>query len=117
MSTALVLANDQAAINGIRASGAKQLIIAPSSDYLYMIEDPINNTAMDIHEYLDTDFSGGPSVCDQTFPTNLAFLTSWLQQYSLKAMITEFGGGNNTDCDTDIQQAIDYMADNDGKLI
>jgi len=69
MPTSLVLKNDQAAINGIRASGAKQLIIAPgngytgghswtqkeqgddpSSDYLYKIRDPIGNTAIDIHE-------------------------------------------------------------------
>lgn len=83
MNTSLVLANDQAAINGIRASGAKQLIIAPgngytgghawlqssqgdapSGDFLQMIRDPINNTAIDIHEYLDFDFSGGHSVCN-----------------------------------------------------
>lgn len=63
MPTSLVLKNDQAAINGIRASGAKQMILAPgngytgghswnqsaggdapSADYMYMIRDPINNT-------------------------------------------------------------------------
>ena len=33
MPTSLVLQNDQAAINGIRASGAKQLIIAPGNGY------------------------------------------------------------------------------------
>jgi len=132
MNTSLVLKNDQAAINGIRASGAKQLIIAPgngytgghswlqssqgddpSGDYLHLIRDPINNTAIDIHEYLDFDFSGSHSVCNASGPANLAGLTGWLKEYQLKAMITEFGGDNNTMCDTYIDQLIDYMAEND----
>lgn len=68
MDTSLILANDQAAINGIRSAGATQLIIAPgngftgghswnqsaggqpSSDFMFMLQDPLNNTAIDIHE-------------------------------------------------------------------
>lgn len=115
MPTSLVLQNDQAAIDGIRAAGAKQLIIAPgngytgghsflqstsgdapSGDYLYQLVDPINNTGIDIHEYLDVDFSGTHSICNQSAPANLAGLTGWLKQHNLKAMITEFGGDNNT---------------------
>jgi endoglucanase len=105
MDTALVLADDQAAIDGIRASGAQQLIIAPgngytgghawnqssqgdepSSDYLYRLVDPLNNTAIDIHEYLDSDFSGSHSVCSQPAPENLAGLTEWLNTYQLKVI-------------------------------
>lgn len=131
MPTSLVLQNDQAAINGIRAAGAEQLIIAPgngytgghvwnttaegdapSADYLYMIRDPINNTAIDIHEYLDYDFSGQHSVCNQSFPANMYGLTEWLRTYQLKAMVTEFGGDNNTMCDQYLTQAVEYMADN-----
>lgn len=71
MATSLVLANDQAAIDGIRSVGALQLIIAPgngytgghswlqasqgdepSGDYLYKLVDPIHNTAIDIHEVI-----------------------------------------------------------------
>ena len=115
MSTALLLEDNQAAIDGIRAAGAKQLILAPgngytgghsftqasqgdepSSDYLYKLVDPAKNTAIDIHEYLDVDFSGSHSNCTQPASTNLAAVTSWLQQHNLKAMITEFGGDNNT---------------------
>ncbi len=33
MATSLVLQNDQAAIDGIRASGAQQLILAPGNGY------------------------------------------------------------------------------------
>ena len=131
MPTSLVLQNDQAAINGIRASGAKQLIIAPgngytgghswtqasqadapSSDYLYMICDPLNNTAIDIHEYLDYDFSGQHVVCNQSFAANMGPLTAWLKKYQLKAMVTEFGADNNTMCDTYLADAVNYMAAN-----
>ncbi|OCK98631.1 glycoside hydrolase family 5 protein [Cenococcum geophilum 1.58] len=130
--TSLILQNNQAAITAIRAAGAKQLIIAPgngytgghswlqssqgdepSGNYLYKISDPLNNTAIDIHEYLDTDFSGRYSVCNQSGPANLAGVTGWLKQYGLKAMITEFGGDNNTQCDTYLADLINYMAAND----
>lgn len=104
MNTSLVLANDQAAIDGIRKSGAKQLILAPgngytgghswfqytgngnepSASYLYKLNDPFKNTAIDIHEYLDYDFSGQHQVCSQPAPSNLAQLTGWLAQYNLK---------------------------------
>jgi len=132
MPTSLVLQNDQEAISSIRKVGARQLILAPgngytgghswlqasqgdapSGDYLYKIHDPINNTAIDIHEYLDYDFSGQHQVCNQSAPANLAGLTAWLKTYQLKAMITEFGGDNNTMCDEYITQIIDYMDDNE----
>lgn len=132
MPTSLVLQNDQAAINGIRASGAKQLILAPgngytgghawnqssqkdepSAEYMNKLVDPVKNTAIDIHEYLDYDFSGTHLICNQSFPTNLAFLTSWLKENNLKALVSEFGGDNNTGCYDLLTQAIDYMAAND----
>lgn len=111
MPTSLVLKNDQAAIRGIRNSGAKQLIIAPgngytgghvwnsssqgddpSADYMYKLNDPANNLAIDIHEYLDEDFSGSHYNCTNPFPSNLYGLTKWLKKHNLKAMVTEFGG-------------------------
>lgn len=131
MPTSLVLQNDQAAINGIRASGAKNLILAPgngytgghswlqsaggdepSGDYLYKIKDPLNNTAIDIHEYLDSDFSGSHQVCSQSYAANMGPLTNWLKQHQLKAFVSEFGGDNNTMCDEYITQAIQYMHNN-----
>ncbi|KAN0101437.1 glycoside hydrolase family 5 protein [Hyaloscypha variabilis] len=133
MDTNLILANDQAAINAIRAAGANQLIIAPGNGYtgghswtqsytgnspassavMYKITDPVNNTALDIHEYLDSDFSGSHSNCTQSGPTNLAPLTAWLKQYGLKAMITEFGASNGTQCSSYVTDIIKYMAAND----
>lgn len=48
-----------------------------------------------------------------TRPTNLAPVTAWLQQYGLKAIVSEFGGANGTECAGYITGIIDYLAQND----
>jgi endoglucanase len=133
MPTDLLLKNNQAAINGIRLVGAQQLILAPgngftgghawnqttgsgdapSSDFLNKLVDPLHNTAIDVHEYLDIDFSGGHDECTQPAPSNLAGLTAWLKQNKLKAVISEFGGGNNANCFQFIDDMLNYLAAND----
>ncbi|KAI8630304.1 glycoside hydrolase family 5 protein [Xylariaceae sp. FL1651] len=129
MASALVLQNNQAAITAIRAAGAENLIIMPgnswtgghswtqgsdpSSAVMYQFQDPLNNTAIDIHEYLDVDFSGSHSECVSDPATYLADLTAWLKTHNLKAFITEFGGANNTGCATMLTDMLNYMAAND----
>lgn len=132
MPTTLVLANNQAAVDAIRAAGATNLILVPgnqwtgghswtenwggellpNSDYMHLINDTANNFVIDIHEYLDQDYSGGHTECTQPFATNLDKLTAWLKDHNLKAMITEFGGSNTTGCATMLQDALKYMEDN-----
>lgn len=68
--------------------------------------------AFDIHEYLDTDFSGTHALCEQPAATNLAGVTSWLRANNFKAMITEFGGSNGTQCASYITDMVNYMATN-----
>ncbi|KFY89944.1 hypothetical protein V498_06244 [Pseudogymnoascus sp. VKM F-4517 (FW-2822)] len=133
MDTELVLTNNQAAVNAIRAKGANQLIIAPgngwtgghawakeypgnspsSSEVMYRITDPANNLAFDIHEYLDVDFSGGHLECSSLASEHLSPLTAWLKEYNFKAMITEFGAANGTQCESYVADMLDYMADNE----
>ncbi|TFK32448.1 endoglucanase 1 [Crucibulum laeve] len=133
MPTQLILKNNQAAINGIRSAGARQLILAPgngftgghswtqntgaagdlpSSQFLNKLVDPFHNTAIDVHEYLDIDFSGGHDVCAQPAPSNLANLTTWLRENKLKAVISEFGGGNNANCFQFIDDMLNYLEAN-----
>lgn len=149
MATSLVLANNQAAIDAIRAANASNLIIMPgnswtgghawtegsdpSSALMNQFKDPLNNTAIDIHEYLDVDFSGSHLECVSDPATNLAALTSWLQvsiqtrlflflchavcshptqENNLKAFITEFGGSNSTSCQAMVPDMVNYMAEN-----
>jgi endoglucanase len=48
------------------------------------LTDPEKNLAMDVHEYLDEDFSGGHQACTQPGPANLKDLTDFLKKYELK---------------------------------
>lgn len=129
MPTTLVLANDQAAVTAIRRAGANNLILVPgnqwtgghswtqnwggdllpNSDYIQQINDSAHNWAVDIHEYLDEDFSGSHLECTQSFADNMGPLTDWLQQYNIRAMVTEFGGSNTTNCTTMLTEALQYM--------
>ncbi|KAK3377529.1 glycoside hydrolase superfamily [Podospora didyma] len=132
MPSALLLANLQAAVDGIRGptANAKNLIITPgnswsgghawtqggdeaSSNWIHKLVDPLNNTAVDIHEYLDQDYSGGHLACTQDAASNLAGVTAWLKEHKLKAFITEFGGSNTTECKTMLSGMLDYMAQNE----
>jgi hypothetical protein len=130
MPSSLLLSNLQAAIDAIRASGATNLIIAPgnawtgghywtkggseaNSNWIHKLTDPAGNLAIDIHEYLDQDFSGGHTECTQDPATNLAGVTVWLREHKLKAFITEFGGSNTTACTTMLNGILDYMAANE----
>ncbi len=80
---------------------------------MYKIADPIKNTAFDIHEYLDSDFSGGHSNCSSLASSYLAPLTAWLKEYGFKAMITEFGAANGTECTSYVTDIVKYMAANE----
>ncbi|KEP48093.1 glycoside hydrolase family 5 protein [Rhizoctonia solani 123E] len=129
MPTSLVLSNNQAAINGIRAAGAKQLILAPgndwtgghswtgyanaSSEYMFKMTDPLKNLAIEVHEYLDVDYSGSHAECTQPGPSNLAALTAWLKKYGLKAIVGETGGGQNSNCYAQLKELFGYLAAND----
>ncbi|KAK4235900.1 glycoside hydrolase superfamily [Achaetomium macrosporum] len=130
MPSSLLVANLQAAIDAIRKEGAKNLIIAPgnswtgghswteggaeaSSNWIHKLADPEENLAIDIHEYLDEDFSGGHAACTQDPATNLAGVTAWLKEHKLKAFVTEFGGSNTTACTTILNGILDYMAQNE----
>ena len=99
MKTSLVIQNNQAAIDAIRKAGAKQLILAPGNSWtgghswtegsdpstqLTKLKDPENNTAFDIHEYLDSDYSRGHADCSKAGPANLAGVTNWLKQNKYK---------------------------------
>ena len=130
MPSSLLLANLQAAIDAIRAANASNLILAPgnhwsgghywtkggseaNSEWIHKLVDPLNNLAIDIHEYLDEDFSGSHTLCAQDPVSNLAGVTAWLKQHNLRAFITEFGGSNTTECTTMLNSLLDYMAENE----
>lgn len=75
--------------------------------------DAEENTAIDVHEYLDGDFSGWNSACAQDPAANLAGVTAWLRGRKLKMFASEFGGSNTTQCADMLNGMLAYMAANE----
>ncbi|KIY44001.1 glycoside hydrolase, partial [Fistulina hepatica ATCC 64428] len=121
----------QAAIDGIRASGATNVILLEGTSYTGAwtwttsgnseafaagsLTDPANNTIIEMHQYLDSDGSGTSETCvnNTIGASRIADATTWLQQQGLKGFLGEFGGGNNTDCIEAIQGMLCAMQETD----
>jgi endoglucanase len=62
-----------------------------------LLQDPSNNFAIEMHQYLDSDGSGTSDVC--VSPTigaeRLAAATKWLQDNKLRGFLGEIGVGSN----------------------
>ncbi|KAI0363603.1 endoglucanase [Pilatotrama ljubarskyi] len=116
----------QAAVNGVRASGAtSQLILVEGTSWtgawtwissgnsqaFGAIKDPNNNIAIEMHQYLDSDGSGTSPTCVSTTigAERLQAATQWLQQTGLKGFLGEIGAGNNTQCVTAVTGALCEM--------
>jgi len=123
-STAFAL--NQAAVNGIRASGATtQLILVEGTSWtgawtwvssgnsavFGAIKDPNNNVAIEMHQYLDSDGSGTNATC--VSPTigaeRLQAATAWLQANNMKGFLGEIGAGNNAACISAVSGALCSM--------
>ncbi|KAF8914770.1 glycoside hydrolase [Mucidula mucida] len=115
----------QAAIDGIRSTGATQLILVEgtswtgawtwttsgNSDAFATISDSLNNTAIQMHQYLDSDGSGTSETCVSSTigAERLAAATAWLQQTGLKGFLGEMGAGSNDACISAVYGALCSM--------
>ncbi|KAJ6504067.1 endoglucanase [Mycena vitilis] len=126
ISASTAFALNQAAVNGIRASGAtSQLILVEgtawtgawswvssgNSAVFGAIEDPNNNIAIEMHQYLDSDSSGSSGTCVSSTigAERLADATAWLEANNLKGFLGEIGAGNNADCIAAVSGALCSM--------
>lgn len=138
MSTALVVELNQAAINGIRAAGAKQSINVEgnhwtgawtwtttkgtdgktNADLMGGLTDPENKLVYQMHQYLDTDGSGtSPNCVSATIGSErLVAATNWLRANKKIGLLGEFAGGVNAQCQAAITDMLKYMNDNSGKV-
>ncbi len=130
MSTELWLADANAAIAAIRATGAQSLIMVPGNAWtgahswlqnwygtpngtvMLGIDDPLDHFVIELHQYLDGNSSGtdmttcvSPTIGSQ----RLAAVTGWLQQHGLKAFLGEFGAGASTTCLAAIDDMLTYI--------
>ncbi|WP_173237970.1 cellulase family glycosylhydrolase [Legionella antarctica] len=79
----------------------------------------LDNIVINVHQYLDSDYSGTHDTCQQDLKTegpdgfNLDAFTQYLEKNRLKAMVTEFGTGNNaSSCSQPLNEFMQYMQDN-----
>ncbi|KAF2279346.1 glycoside hydrolase [Westerdykella ornata] len=141
MPTSLVLANNQASINAIRAAGAKQLILVPgngfagahrwmeytcwdaakqctaNSEVMTQIYEPGNNFAFDMHVYFDKDTGGMEAECTTASPGNLYAVTNWLKEKNYTAFLSEFGAAANEGCWATLNSTLTFMEQNSAQWI
>lgn len=77
---------------------------------------------INVHQYLDSDYSGTKDNCLQDLSTtgqdgfNLDAFTDYLKKNQLKAIVTEFGTGNNAaSCSAPLNNFMQYLQENSAK--
>jgi endoglucanase len=112
-------AAEQAALNAIRAAGARNLVLVsgtgwdgahnfatgsgdgpPNATALASLHDPADNLAFEVHQYLDRDFSGSHTDCvdPQTAPTLIAPVTDWLRAHHAHGFLGETAAAASPPC-------------------
>ncbi|OQP83278.1 cellulase [Xanthomonas phaseoli pv. syngonii LMG 9055] len=128
----------QGAINAIRKTGAKNLILVPGTAYtgahswyspttdgysnataLTSIYDPLNRYAFEVHQYLDADSSGTSSTCVSSTigAERLRNFTQWLRTNGKRGFLAEFGTANNEVCNQALQGMLAHMEANADVLL
>ncbi len=132
MTTELWRDDANAAIKAIRDTGASNLIVVPGNAWsgghswnkswygtpnatvMVDITDPGNNYAFEIHQYLDSDFSGTSDQCvSKTIGSDsLVDVTAWLRQNRKRAFLGEFSVPNNSFCISAGDNMLSYLDSN-----
>lgn len=117
------------AIAGIRAAGAGNLILVPGTNWTGVsswesdreagnnakvmkdVDDPLDNFAYEVHQYMDEDFSGTHDTCPQAGQAVEAMerFTGWLKQRGARGFLGEFGGSKDPACLTGLAEMVDVM--------
>lgn len=121
-----------AAIAAIRAAGAHQLILVPGNAYtgawcwsmtfygtansvaMLGITDPENNYAFEVHQYLDSDYSGSHTPCQSAIigADSLAGFTAWLKANGKRGFLGEIGAAANATCNSAVDATLAHVEAN-----
>ncbi|KAJ4365026.1 hypothetical protein N0V83_008642 [Neocucurbitaria cava] len=129
MEQQLVFNLNQAAIDGVRAAGAKTQYITPEGNSwtgawtwvssgnaasMVNLKDPEDKLIYQMHQYLDTDGSGTSATCVSAtiFKERLQVATKWLKDNKKQGLIGEYAAGNNAQCISALKDGLAYMAQN-----
>jgi endoglucanase len=132
-STEHWVASANAAIAGIRATGASNLILVPGNGWsgghswgenwygtpnavaMLGVSDPLDHYAFEVHQYLNADTSGGSD--DVVSPTigreRLQSFTQWLRQHGERGFLGEFGAPRSGVGKLALDDMLDYIDAND----
>lgn len=132
MPTELWRDDANAAIRAIRAAGANNLVLVPGNAWstagtwfqdwygtpnataMLEIEDPGNNFAFEVHQYLDSNSSGTSETCvDATIGSRrLEGFTKWLRMHGKRGFLGEFAGGRNDTCHAALEDMLAHVEAN-----
>lgn len=122
----------KAAVDAIRAAGAKQLVLVPgtrwsgahawlakdgrlsNAEALGEFQDPANNFAFEVHQYFDSNTSGTKPDCvsAQIGVQRLSGFTQWLRTTGHKGFLGEFGASKDPVCMEALKTTLQFLADN-----
>jgi len=123
----------RAAVDGIRATGAKNNILIPGNGWtgawswgkeawygeanadvsLRYFSSEDENILFEVHQYFDTDYSGTHDTCVQRpCQNNLKEFVEWLKTNNLKGWVGEIGGTLNDECKECIEEVLEYLQEN-----
>jgi endoglucanase len=112
-------ASQQAAIDAIRATGSRNLVLVSgvgwdgahnfttgdgyglaNAQALQNLHDPADNTAIEVHQYLDGNFSGTSADCmaPDAARATLAPVTEWLRAQHRRGFLGEFAAAKSPSC-------------------
>ncbi|KAF6831955.1 endoglucanase 3 [Colletotrichum plurivorum] len=126
MDQDLVLKLNQAAIDGIRSTGATNWIWAEGNswsgahswvdvnDNMKALTDPLDKTVYEMHQYLDGDSSGTSETCTSGTigVERVKAATEWLRSNGKVGVLGEFAGGANAVCKEAVTGLLDYLQEN-----
>lgn len=118
------LKSANAALAAIRATGAGNLVLVPGTDWsgahswrsrnagaMIAIEDPADNFAYEVHQYLDDDFSGTHAACSRADDAVAAIeaMSEWLRANDARGFLGEFGAGGSAECLTGLARMVEAV--------
>lgn len=126
------LAAANASIAAIRRNGAKNIVFVPgngwtgahswfsrgygtpNADAMLGVVDPDNNYVYEVHQYLDSNYSGTHPECksEAVGVSTLTAFTGWLHQHHKRGYLGEFGAGADQTCLAALDAMLKYIDDN-----
>jgi endoglucanase len=132
LATETWLAAANAAIAQIRAAGAKNIVFVPGNGWtgahswfgksygtpnaavMLGINDPAENYVYELHQYLDSNYSGTHPDCksETIGVATLTPVTDWLRQHHKRGFLGEFGAGKDPTCLAALDAMLTYLDKN-----